>query len=188
MVRKLCKEIATLRDNIPDLVEDMVQEKILLLQEDTAEHIEEKIKESLETWKQENPAPTTPSVLPSQPPPTSSLKTLFEKFTKSDQYMKWKNSCLIHDAANSTFFHLTTTTIEGYYIFKPHLTRGENTLLYIITKVAIDNKIIDLIIKADARLSKGADGKLLWEKLHEHFKEAQHDYTSLLHILTLIQA
>eukprot|EP00957_Ditylum_brightwellii_P060451 4590623-Ditylum_brightwellii.AAC.1 len=71
--------MATLCNNSPDLVEEMVQEQILLLQEDTAQHIDEKIKESLETWKQENPAPTSQTVPPPQPPPTSSLKTPFEK-------------------------------------------------------------------------------------------------------------
>eukprot|EP00957_Ditylum_brightwellii_P106018 8087331-Ditylum_brightwellii.AAC.1 len=161
MVRKLQKEITTLCDCIPDLVEEMVQEQILLLQDDMAQHIDENIKESLETWKQENLVPTSPAVPPPQLPPTSSLKTPFKELTKPDEYMKWKISCPIHAAAHSTFSHFTTTTLEGYNKLKPHLIRGENTLLYSITKVAIDNKIIDPIIEADARLPKGTDGKLL---------------------------
>jgi hypothetical protein len=68
------------------------------------------------------------------------------------------------------------------------MSRNKKTLLYSITTAAIDSKILYLIIENDERLSRGADGQLLWEKLNNIFKEKTYDYTALLKLLTTIQA
>eukprot|EP00957_Ditylum_brightwellii_P040807 3089414-Ditylum_brightwellii.AAC.1 len=64
----------------------------------------------------------------------------------------------------------------------------ESTLLHSITKATIDSKIINPITESDKLLYRGADDKLLWERLNQHFEETKHDHASLLQILTTIQA
>eukprot|EP00957_Ditylum_brightwellii_P049208 3733590-Ditylum_brightwellii.AAC.1 len=68
------------------------------------------------------------------------------------------------------------------------MSRDDKTLLYSITTAAIDSKFLYPIIENDERLSRGADGQLLWEKLNNIFKEKTYDYTALLKLLTTIQA
>eukprot|EP00957_Ditylum_brightwellii_P138843 10583329-Ditylum_brightwellii.AAC.1 len=68
-----------------------------------------------------------------------------------------------------------------------NLSRKESMLLYSITKAAIKNKIVNPIVEANAKLHKGTDGLLLWEKLDQIHKEQEHDYATLLRMLKMIQ-
>eukprot|EP00957_Ditylum_brightwellii_P007953 602528-Ditylum_brightwellii.AAC.2 len=126
----------------------------------------------------------------SLPPQTTGVPLLpstVKKTSKSKDDQKWKDSFPIPAAANPTYSHLTTATIQGYYVFKHILSQEENTLLYSITKAAIENKIVNPIVEADTKLHKGTDGLLLWEKVDQLHEEQHHDYATLLRMLKNIQ-
>jgi hypothetical protein len=135
--REMQKLIIKLRKELAQ-----TKEELQIMLNRSAEEIQEEVTRQIaEALKQHIASPQVTSHLhPS--PPLYHIKTPFDKLHKETDFKKWKHSCPIHAAAHPQFLHLTTTTIEGYYMFKPTMSQDEKTLLYSITTAAIDSKIL----------------------------------------------